>query len=168
MDLDILTAKGRSSHGQYVPVSSQTELPRRSARSERSKNWKKSLVLFAVASGSVFVCNTSFMIWAIASRRVRDGRGTMFEASCSRVRNTNLFIHLLINILSTLLLGASNYSMQCLSAPSRPELGKAHSEGKYLEIGIPSPHNIFSRYLPKRRKICWWILALSSLPLHLW
>lgn len=37
---------------------------------------------------------------------------------------------ILINVLRTLLLGASNLSMQLLAATTRREVNKAHSEGK--------------------------------------
>lgn len=73
--------------------------------------------------------------------------------------------HLVINILSTLLLGASNYSMQCLSSPTRSEVDKAHGQGIWLDIGVPSIRNL--RRLSVSRIVLWWLLAISSLPLHL-
>jgi hypothetical protein len=74
----------------------------------------------------------------------------------------------LVNVLGTLLLGASNYCIQCLSAPTRKELDKAHEKGGFLDVGIPSFHNIKSNVIGTRKKLLWWILAFSSLPLHLW
>ena len=129
--------------------------------------WKKSLWLFALSSGFVFLLNTSFMIWAISNRRVRNNKAVLYEGVCSKTSQANTAIHVLINVLSTLLLGASNYCMQCLSAPSRKEVDAAHKDGKYLDIGVPSLHNIISKYFPTRKKVCWAVLGLSSLPLHL-
>ena len=74
-------------------------------------------------------------------------------------------MHLAINILSTLLLGASNYSMQCLSSPTRSDIDKAHSQGIWLDIGVPSVRNL--RRLSTTRIVLWWLLAISSIPLHL-
>lgn len=73
--------------------------------------------------------------------------------------------HLVINILSTLLLGACNYSMQCLSSPTRAEIDKAHNKGVWLDIGVPSVRNL--RRLSTARVTLWWLLAISSIPLHL-
>jgi hypothetical protein len=74
-------------------------------------------------------------------------------------------IHLLINILSSLLLAASNYAMQCLSAPTRRDIEKHHSKGWWLDIGVPSFHNL--RVIPWNRSVPWYLLMISSLPLHL-
>ena len=67
-----------------------------------------------------------------------------------------------------MLLGASNYWMQCLSVPSRWEIDEAHNNRQFLEIGIPNIHNIFPGHLSTWNKIVWIVLGLSSLPLHLW
>lgn len=89
---------------------------------------------------------------------------TLFEGSCSRVKSNDTIYHILINILSTLLLGASNLSMQLLAAPTRREVDRAHSEGKWLDIGVPSWRNL--RSISRTRLLIWWCLALSSIPLH--
>ena len=55
--------------------------------------------------------------------------------------------------------------MQCLSSPTRSEIDKAHSQGIWLDIGVPSVRNL--RRLSKTRIVLWWLLAISSIPLHL-
>ena len=75
-------------------------------------------------------------------------------------------LHVVINILSSLLLSASNYTMQCLGSPTRKEIDMAHSKGSWLDIGLPSVWNIAGR-INIRRILFWWILALSSMPIHL-
>ncbi|MCJ1431301.1 hypothetical protein MMC27_000652 [Xylographa pallens] len=84
---------------------------------------------------------------------------------CSDSSQINTGLHLAINILSTLLLGAGNYTMQCLSAPTRAEVDQAHRQGLWLDIGVPSVRNIFR--IGKGRVILWVLLGLTSLPLHL-
>lgn len=54
---------------------------------------------------------------------------------------------------------------QCLSSPTRIEVDKAHAQGRWLDIGIPSIRNV--RHLSRQRIKLWVLLALSSLPLHL-
>lgn len=77
----------------------------------------------------------------------------------------NTGIHLVINVLSTLLLGASSYSMQCLCAPTRPEVDKPHEKRRWADIGVQSLRNLG---LVRRWKLgLWLLLAASSLPLHL-
>ncbi|KAI1112993.1 hypothetical protein F5Y14DRAFT_419253 [Nemania sp. NC0429] len=76
----------------------------------------------------------------------------------------NLALHLLINILSTLVLASANFFMQVLNAPSREELDYAHSKGFWFAIGAPSARNILM--LPQFKKWCWVALLISSVPIH--
>lgn len=55
--------------------------------------------------------------------------------------------------------------MQCLVAPSRAEVDKAHSKGTYLDIAVPSVRNL--RLISKYKVFLWLVLAVSSVPLHL-
>lgn len=55
--------------------------------------------------------------------------------------------------------------MQCLSSPTRSEIDKAHGQGIWLDIGVPSVRNL--RRLSTSRIVLWWVLAISSVPLHL-
>lgn len=118
-----------------------------------------------VVATLVAIINTIFISWAIGSFGVQGGLGTLQQGSCHETNVLTLWIHLVINILGTLLLGASNYSMQCLSSPTRGEIDKAHSKGIWLDIGVPSVRNL--RRLSATRILLWWLLALSSIPLHL-
>lgn len=116
----------------------------------------------------VFALNLGVTIWSTTLPRggTTDGsRRILKEGSCSDIRKINVTLHLLINILSSILLAASNYGMQCLSAPTRGEVDKAHCRGKWMDIGIPSIRNLVD--IPRKRAILWGILALSSAPLHL-
>lgn len=113
----------------------------------------------------VLVINCVLTIWAVSSSKVQNGLGTLQDGSCKRTTTLTFWMHLAINVLSTLLLGASNYSMQCLSSPTRSEIDKAHAQGIWLDIGVPSVRNI--RRLSTTRIVLWWLLAISSVPLHL-
>lgn len=72
---------------------------------------------------------------------------------------------LAINILSSLLLGASNNCAQLLSSPTRHDIDKAHAKGKWLDIGVPSVRNL--GHISGWRVLLWALLFLSSIPLHL-
>ena len=55
--------------------------------------------------------NVGFILWAVPRHDVGNGRGVLYHGSCDRVHNLSIGLHLVINILSTILLGASNYTM---------------------------------------------------------
>lgn len=74
-------------------------------------------------------------------------------------------LHIVINILSSALLSASNFTMQVLNAPTRSECDKAHAQGHWLDIGITSLHNITKIKWP--RSVLWLLLGVSSVPIHL-
>ncbi|KAE9375066.1 hypothetical protein N431DRAFT_406186 [Stipitochalara longipes BDJ] len=127
--------------------------------------WKLGSSIAASAAWIVFIINICFFTWLASRPSLKGGNGVAFEGNCKTSRALNIFIHLLINILSTCLLGASNYCMQCLNAPTREDVDKAHADGKWLDIGVPSLRNL--RIMTKGRLMMWSLLALSSVPLHL-
>lgn len=140
----------------------------KSSRSTPTRNlirdgWRFGAVNCAFSVTVVFLLNLIVTAWGTAHKNA--GQEVIFEDECHKVSKLNTWLHLLINVLSTILLSASNYCMQCLSAPTRSEVDRAHAKGSWLDIGIPSTRNL--RFISKRRAIVWAILGLSSLPLHL-
>ena len=119
----------------------------------------------AWTSGVVLLFNVVALIWAIVHFGVKNGIGTLHDGNCKQGSNLGFWIHMLINVLSTALLGASNYSMQCLSSPTRSEIDRAHKKGIWLDVGLPGFKNIWS--ISAYRRYLWWTLALSTVPLHL-
>ena len=55
--------------------------------------------------------------------------------------------------------------MQCLTSPTRDEIDKAHARYDWLDIGILSLRNL--RRISWDRIGLWWLLAFSSIPIHL-
>jgi hypothetical protein len=94
----------------------------------------------------------------------KDGILNLYTGSCDVVKQTDTIVHVIINILSTLLLGASNGCLQLLVAPTRAEIDSAHEKQIWLDIGVPSFRNL--RYISRMRVCLWSLLALSSIPLH--
>lgn len=74
-------------------------------------------------------------------------------------------LHLIVNILSTILVTGSSYCMQILSAPTRSEINRAHLRGSWLDIGVFSFRNL--THIRKWRTVVWYLLAMSSTSLHL-
>ena len=124
--------------------------------------WRFGVLHFAVWTSVVCIINLTITIWG--SARYKTTGGTLSEGDCGRIKNLNRVLHILINFLSTILLSGSNYCMQCLSAPTRIEVDKAHAEKRWLDIGVPSLRNL--RHIRARRLYLWLLLGLSSIPVH--
>ncbi|PVH97856.1 hypothetical protein DM02DRAFT_657843 [Periconia macrospinosa] len=119
----------------------------------------------AVLSAIVLALNVGMVAWASNCPPSEDNTKILYDGSCSTSAKANIAAHAAINVLSTLLLGASNYSMQIAMAPSRADVDKAHSKRRALTIGVPTLKNF--RNISILRRLCWELLALSSIPLHL-
>ena len=135
--------------------------------------WKFGVTAGAFAATLVFLVNFVVTIYVVSRNDGQiqvDGRALFYEGSCNTSRKVNIGLHVVINLLSTALLGGSNYCMQCLSAPTRAEIDKWHGKIKcgrvrWLDIGIQSARNL--RRISKKRALLWWCLCISSFPLHL-
>jgi hypothetical protein len=104
-----------------------------------------------------------FIAGAVAG--YKGGIAQLVRGDSVKVSNYNTAYHTLINILSTILLSASNYTMQVLSSPTRKEIDLAHAKGYWVEIGVVSMRNL--RVMSRKRRLLWWMLGISSVPLHL-
>ncbi|MDI1492690.1 MAG: hypothetical protein OHK93_004472 [Ramalina farinacea] len=148
------TASGKTRHPEIIE-------PKQSWRD----GYHVGVLCCTTTAAVVLLINVILCAVASAKHEIAGGFGTLFEGDCDKVKRVNLWLHLLINILSTLLLGASNYTMQCVSAPTRTDIDKAHRNHSWMDIGIPSVRNLGRISWP--RKILWCCLILSSVPLHL-
>jgi hypothetical protein len=133
------------------------------------RSWKFGIGLNVALATAVLAVNLGITIWALSQSETTDddNRRALFRGDCAQVKKVNTAGHLVINTLSTILLSASNYTMQCLSAPSREDVDSVHKQQQWLNIGTHSMKNL--RNLPTRhyRRWLWCILLLSSLPLHI-
>jgi hypothetical protein len=150
-------------NGDPEKFKSHTDAPERYSHGLK---WRKSILLGALLCGISLAVNIAGVVVASRSAKFTDGdRKTLFRGDCSKTRRLNQWIHLGLNLLSTLLLASSNYAMQCLSAPTRTELNMAHAKRKWLDIGILSFRNLAQ--IKTGRMLFWLLLVISSLPLHL-
>jgi len=111
----------------------------------------------------VLILNITLTIWGALHSKGNNGH--IFEGSCDQAKHYNMGLHVMINVLSTLMLGASNYSMQCLSAPTRKNIDDAHCKGTWVDIGVQSLKNLGQTQ--RWKWAMWVVLGLSSLPIHL-
>jgi hypothetical protein len=137
-------------------------------RQRNLHGWRFGIFTGCLLAWAVLLANTIIaIVAAVKGEGDTDisAQKTLYKGDCEYMRKLNIGAHLLINILSTFLLGASNYAMQCLSAPTRLEVDVAHSQRIWLDIGVPGVRNI--KRISKWRAFLWLVLGLSSLPLHL-
>jgi hypothetical protein len=135
-------------------------------RQSRGLKWRTTILLGALFCGISLTLNIAGAVVASRSVLETDGdRKILFRGDCNHSRRLNVLIHLGINLLSTILLASSNYTMQCLSAPTRTELDIAHVKRIWLDIGILGFQNLAQ--IKKVRLLSWLLLGISSLPLHL-
>ncbi|KAF2122107.1 hypothetical protein BDV96DRAFT_137243 [Lophiotrema nucula] len=130
----------------------------------RFSGWRGGVVLALALAGFVLLLNSILAVVAATRWNPQDGIATAYTGNCTTAGRWTMVTHLLINLLSSLLLGASNYCMQRLVAPTRREIDIAHARKKWLDIGLPSLRNLSS--ISKSRVIIWVLLAMSSIPLH--
>jgi len=132
----------------------------------RQRGWRFGLYAGFYTSLTVPISNIILVIVGCFSHGgIKDGIGTLAVGDTKYIFRLGVAYHVLINIISTGLLVSSNYAMQILSAPTREELDAAHQQGKWLDIGLMSIHNL--RHIHRRRVVLWSVLAVSSIPFHL-
>ncbi|UPX09651.1 uncharacterized protein EKO05_0000336 [Ascochyta rabiei] len=127
--------------------------------------WRAGLLRAFLFSLAALALNISIFLWLFLEYGPVRGNGTINTSNCDEVGNLETGIKVGLNVVSTLILGASTYAMQGTTAPTREEVDSAHSKGKWLEIGTQSWRNLI--YVSKRHASIWSILAITSLPLHL-
>ena len=124
-------------------------------------------LLSCVLLGFCFLAEVTLLIVALGlNNKYRDNfENVLYEGHCTTAKRWTTLTALLLNFVATLTISSSNYVMQCLSSPSERELRHAHKNGRSLQIGVFSPSNI--SYLSPRKTAFWWLMGLSSIPVHL-
>ncbi|PVH98173.1 hypothetical protein DM02DRAFT_596380 [Periconia macrospinosa] len=149
--------------GLKSPYASLDEFSHKRPKRQYLQGWRFGAVNCAISASVVFFIN---LVVTIVCSTYRDkNQRSLYVGDCEKTRQINSGLHILINILSTVLLSSSNYCMQCLSAPTRGDVDAAHGRGKWLDIGVLSLRNL--RSINRKRVMIWALLGLSSLPLHL-
>ncbi|KAJ5170164.1 uncharacterized protein N7500_002947 [Penicillium coprophilum] len=160
-----LTYASKKILGQYIPEINEEHVrskTRKNAASKRSKMLRNQFIaatVICVANIVLLVC-----VWVYFPPDSR-GIGTLRMSDCSEISSINSGIHVILNVISSLFLGAGSYCMQILVSPSRREMDGAHAQGVSLDIGIQSFRNL--RWIKRRRIFHWLGLGILSICLHL-
>jgi len=145
---------------------SEPDDPTALQRESRFAKHHSRILLCFLAVCVVLLINIVLMVTMAAKKGLGiDETQILYQGDCKTVGSLNTSAHLIVNMLSTILLASSNYSIQYLSAPTWDDVDRAHSKRKWLDIGVLSTHNL--RCIQIRRILLWCLLGMSSLPLHL-
>ncbi|RYP17090.1 hypothetical protein DL765_004709 [Monosporascus sp. GIB2] len=93
------------------------------------------LLIQIILMATILFTNFGLTVFAVSQFGSSNGVGLIYDGDCDTVRALDLWAHLLINLLSTGMLSASNYCMQLLAAPTRADVERADNDGKWLDIG---------------------------------
>ena len=154
----------RSGPAYQLPGSSQEA----EAGGRALTGWRMGALLNLILLTTCLVVEVVMLTVAIVLDRKDSGSwldGVIYAGSCTTTKRWITPIALLVNIVATITIGSSNYMMQCASAPTGPELRKAHDRGNFLRVGVSSPLNI--DHVSKMKTAMWWIMGITSVPVHL-
>ena len=150
-----------------TPDSENTQEQSKSLSSVWKPGWHTGVLACATCVFVVLFINVGLTIYAATKKKCQGESDTrvLYEGSCDKSKTIGLWSHLVINAFSTLLLSGSNYTQQCLAAPTRSEIDAAHARRRRMDIGVPSIRNLF-RIKPERT-LLWITIGFTSIPLHL-
>ncbi|KAI1452582.1 hypothetical protein F4805DRAFT_472335 [Annulohypoxylon moriforme] len=134
-----------------------------SSISKRSIGIVSCMLVVALA----FILNLSLLLYLVIRDDGFKSYGDLFTESCDQMKTIETVVHLIINILSSMVVTATNYCSQILVAPTQAEVTRAHEKGDWLETGVPSFHNLLYGRISGKRRLIWTIIMISSVPLHL-
>jgi hypothetical protein len=93
--------------------------------------WRFGVKVFSLAGATVLVANIAIAVFAVRQYgRISLGFKPVFTGDCKHTTTLNTWVHFTINILSSILLAGSNFTMQVLSAPTREEVSWYKSDEK--------------------------------------
>lgn len=134
-------------------------------------SWIEGIYLCGYATASLLLLNIILVsvIGGFSSKFPGTGGSSnskvIYDGSCNVASRWDTGIHVIINIISTCTLAASNYCMQALVAPTRQEIDLAHAKRRWLHIGGSGFRNLFA--ISHTRLGLWIILLLTATPFHL-
>jgi hypothetical protein len=112
----------------------------------RTRLKRRRVVLWSCFTLGSMICITNLVLTLVSWIHVgvsNDQISTIFEGDCRTATRLDTGLHVLINILGTLLLSASNLALQLVVSPTRHDVDVAHKKGVWLDIGVPSFRNLW-------------------------
>jgi len=132
---------------------------------KKKQGWRLGTLVSCYAVAVCLLLELGLLTYALLVNRPRNGLGILYEGHCEKVKRLSILLLLPLNIIGTVLISTSNYVMQAVSAPTREEVDQSHAKGGFRNIGMPTSYDmVFAR---PYKSTLWWILALTTVPIHL-
>jgi hypothetical protein len=107
-----------------------------------TSGWRGGVTLNVLLAFLVFVITIVCVGLAGARGNISAGGSTILKGSDRQVQGASWGVHAVVNVFAIVLIAGTNYILQILSSPTRPEVDSAHERFKWLDIGIPSLRNL--------------------------
>ncbi|WJG35878.1 uncharacterized protein FOBCDRAFT_204566 [Fusarium oxysporum Fo47] len=121
---------------ENVETAHQPSKKRKTTRQCPSKGWRVAILVGSITTAIALAINCGVLGWVRTHYDLDYGIASVFTGSCKKTKKIKLWSHLGINVLSTLLLAASNSCMQCLVAPTRKEIDRAHEKRSSIPLHL--------------------------------
>ena len=158
----------RAGSAGYTASSSKHNHESALGSTRRWTGWRMGTMLCCCAVVICLVVEAALLIWAAKMSIGGLESGLLYQGNCAKVKSMVIWLLLPLNIAGTVLIGTSNYVMQVMAAPNRSEINEAHRFAQAVAIGGTSFRDLIQWGSGgKPRKAIWWLLGLSSLPIHL-
>jgi hypothetical protein len=141
----------------------------------RQQAYVKSAFIVSYVLASAAVISTVVTIIALILSRHDARTASIFPqsfplltATCDsrKLQFNNLFAHLFVNSIGTVILGMSNYVQQMCASPTVEEIAEGFRRRGDVYFGSNSPSAVF-RLRQRSLAVAWVALTVTSLPLHL-
>lgn len=141
-------------------------LPKKTSRSLFSEytGWRTGTLLCCFAVFACLVVELILLFSALSVSVGGFGSSLLYRGSCDKVKSLTVWLLFPLNVVATVLISCSHYVMQVMAAPDRAEVDYAHSLAASITIGGLRVRNL--HFASQRRRFIWWMLILSSLPIH--
>jgi hypothetical protein len=121
----------------------KTPIQQRMRRS-RFYGWRMGLSFGSSMSLFVLCCNIiAIAVASFAGSKRENNTWDIVSRSVTTTFRWCTTFHLIIIELSTILLAASNYTMQVFCSTIRGDVDAAHAKGMWLDVGLLSLHNLW-------------------------
>ncbi|KAK1976579.1 hypothetical protein LZ30DRAFT_603189 [Colletotrichum cereale] len=128
--------------------------------SRMKSGWRAGVALNIVIGFLILIVAIVCLVLALVVVGMIRGESRLFKGDCAAARDLKIGVFVAINVIAIVLLSAANYVFQVLSSPTRIEVDVAHSEKRWLDIGIPSFRNL--HFVSKPRVIMAVIIMLAA------
>jgi hypothetical protein len=136
-----------------------------SSTTKRFTGWRVGASYFALGALISLMLHIILAIWIPTLDSFHNGISVLWTGNCQTAGTYNTILRAGTTAIATLLIGESNYCMQCLTAPARKDLQTAHNKGIWLDVGVQSIRNL--KIIKEYKAVLWLLVVISSIPIHL-